>query len=165
MPWSIQQKIVVPYDFSDHSRIAVDKALEISTDPSNVHVVHVLPNFVPLAPEGFPIDAVDDSVRIEQAMKALDAELKGTKYSTVVREVLIGDAGSACCDRAEELAAELIVLPSHGRTGVSRLLLGSVAERIARLAKCPVLVLKLHTAVAEKAPAEAAQPTNVLATA
>lgn len=165
MPWSIHNKIVVPFDFSDHSRIAVDKALEIASQPSHVHVVHVLPSFVPLAPEGFPIDAMDDSVRIEHAMRALNSELSGAKYVDLVREVLIGDPGTACCDRAEELAAELIVMPSHGRTGVSRLLLGSVAERISRLAKCPVLVLKLHTAATEKAAAQSPQSAEALATA
>jgi nucleotide-binding universal stress UspA family protein len=45
-------------------------------------------------------------------------------------------------DLAKELNANLIVMPSHGRSGVSRLLLGSVAERVLRLANCPVLVLR-----------------------
>ena len=45
-------------------------------------------------------------------------------------------------DFAQEKKAELIVLPSHGRTGLTRLLLGSVAEKVVRLAHCPVLVLK-----------------------
>jgi nucleotide-binding universal stress UspA family protein len=48
-----------------------------------------------------------------------------------------------CVDRAEAIDAELIIVPSHGRSGFSRLLLGSVAERIVRLAKCPVLILKI----------------------
>ncbi len=43
---------------------------------------------------------------------------------------------------AEQLHAELIVMPSHGRTGLSRLFIGSVAERVVRLAHCPVLILK-----------------------
>ena len=64
-------------------------------------------------------------------------------YAGVVREVLVGDPGTVCADRAESLKADLIVLPSHGRSGISRLLLGSVTERIVRLATRPVLVLKL----------------------
>ena len=43
---------------------------------------------------------------------------------------------------AQEKHAELIVIPSHGRTGITRLLIGSVAERVVRLAHCPVLVLR-----------------------
>ena len=62
----------------------------------------------------------------------------------MIREVLVGDPGTVCADRAASLKAELIVIPSHGRSGVSRLLLGSVTERIVRLAPCPVLVLKLN---------------------
>lgn len=56
--------------------------------------------------------------------------------------VRIGDPGGEIAAFAEELGAELIVLPSHGRTGLRRLLIGSVAERVIRLAHCPVLVLR-----------------------
>ena len=65
------------------------------------------------------------------------------RYVGISHEILVGDAGTTVVDRAESLGAELIVVPSHGRSGLTRMLLGSVAERILRLAKCPVLVLKL----------------------
>ncbi len=58
-------------------------------------------------------------------------------------EVRLGDPGQISCDRAEELGAELIVVGSHGRTGLTRMLLGSVAERVVRLAHCQVLVVKV----------------------
>ena len=45
-------------------------------------------------------------------------------------------------NKADEWGADLIVMPSHGRSGVKRLLIGSVAERVVRLAHCPVLVLR-----------------------
>ena len=57
-------------------------------------------------------------------------------------DVEFGDPGNQIVDFAERISAELIVIPSHGRTGIERLLLGSVAERVARLAPCPVLVLR-----------------------
>jgi nucleotide-binding universal stress UspA family protein len=56
--------------------------------------------------------------------------------------VRFGDPGREIAAHAEELHAELIVMPSHGRTGLSRLFIGSVAERVVRLAHCPVLILK-----------------------
>ena len=58
------------------------------------------------------------------------------------RQDVIGDPGHEITEYAEEIGASLIITPSHGRTGLSRLLIGSVAERVVRLAKCPVMVLK-----------------------
>ncbi len=143
MSWNIQRPILVPYDFSQHSHTAVEKAIELAADPSQIYILHVLPTFVSLAPAGFPIEAMDDGPRIEYAQKLMTGEFQDSRYAGVTREVLIGDPGTVCTDRAQSLNAELIVIPSHGRSGVSRLLLGSVTERIVRLATCPVLVLKL----------------------
>ncbi|MFO0180245.1 MAG: universal stress protein, partial [bacterium] len=143
MTWTIEKKILVPFDFSEPSHAAMDKAIEIASHPSLVHVLHVLPPFVPLAPEGIPIEWSDDRLRMEQAEKHLKKELDDPRYEGVVCEVLIGDPGTECADRAEVLDAGLIVLPSHGKSGLTRLLLGSVTERIVRLAKRPVLVLKI----------------------
>jgi nucleotide-binding universal stress UspA family protein len=54
----------------------------------------------------------------------------------------IGDLAREIADFAQSCHADLIVLPSHGRTGISRLLIGFVAERVVRRARCPVLVLR-----------------------
>jgi len=96
-----------------------------------------------LALGGFPIEAVDDGPRIQYAEKLMAGEFQYARYAGVVREVLIGDTGTLCVERAQFFKADLIVIPPHGRSGVSRLLLGSVTERIVRLAACPVLALKL----------------------
>jgi len=143
MSWTVRKVILVPYDFSEHSHAAVDKALELVDNKSLIHVLHVLPN--PLLPESFPVEAIDDTARIQHAEKLMAGEFQDPIYSSIIREVLIGDPGTVCADRAESLGAELIVLPSHGRSGISRLLLGSVTERIVRHATCPVLVLKIRT--------------------
>lgn len=142
MAWSAKHCIVVPFDFSDHSHKAIDLALEMVDTPEHVHVVHVLPFMIPADP-GVVWGIVDDSERMKHALDALDQELNTERYSKMAREVLLGDPGSVVADRANELKADLLILPSHGRTGFSRLLLGSVAERVVRLAECPVLVLKL----------------------
>ena len=60
----------------------------------------------------------------------------------VIFQVQFGDPGHGITDYAEEVGADVIVMPSHGRTGLRRLLIGSVAERVLRLAHCPVLVLR-----------------------
>ena len=145
MGWTAKHCIVVPFDFSDHSHDAIDMALEMVDSPEHIHVVHVLPFIIPTEP-GVVWGMVDDAQRIEHAMQALSDELKDSKYAAIKREIVIGDPGVIVADRAEELHADLIILPSHGRTGFSRILLGSVAERVVRLAKCPVLVFKLKGA-------------------
>lgn len=142
MGWTAKHCIVVPFDFSDHSHKAIDLALEMVDAPEHVHIIHVLPFIVPSEP-GVVWGMVDDSVRLKHALEALEDELKDSKYAKIAREVLIGDPGGVITDRSKELHADLIILPSHGRTGLTRILLGSVAERVVRLAECPVLVFKL----------------------
>ncbi|MEO1069387.1 MAG: universal stress protein [Cyanobacteria bacterium J06638_6] len=63
-------------------------------------------------------------------------------YEGVEIVTLMGDPGIQIIDYAQESAADLIVMPSHGHKGLTRLLMGSVAERVVRLANCPVLILK-----------------------
>jgi nucleotide-binding universal stress UspA family protein len=67
-----------------------------------------------------------------------------------------GDPVEAILRVAEEIGADLIVMGTHGRTGLSRLFMGSVAEQVLRRAPCPVLTLKSPFAATVAAPAEAA---------
>ena len=141
MSWLPKQNVVVPVDFSNQSIEAVDLALSLVEDTSHVHVVHVLPNISYTEP-GVIWVAVDDDARCHHAELALKERLSAPKYQKVTLHVAVGDPGQAITAKAAELRADLIVLPSHGRTGLQRLLIGSVAERVVRLAQCPVLVLR-----------------------
>ena len=143
MAWNIGGPVLVPFDFGDSSHRAVDKALGLVLNPSQVHIVHAVPAFIPLAPEGMPIEWADDQQRLDQTLLMLQQEFQDPRYGAVHLHVLIGDPASVCTEYATEIAAELIVIPSHGRTGLARLILGSVAEGILRHSKCPVLVLKI----------------------
>lgn len=142
MSWITQNNVVVPFDFSDHATEAVSKAIQLSTDPSNIHVLHVLPRMEVTEP-GVVWGTVDDESRIQNVLESMTKALPESEFGKTSFEVQIGDAGSVAVKRAEELGAELIIIGSHGRTGISRVVLGSVAERIVRFAKCPVLVVKL----------------------
>ncbi len=133
---------VVPWDFSSLSQKALERAIEIAGDPSLVRVVHVadLPTAYDYAAVWgtFKQDTLAD--RAEESFRKIVAgseQLKDIRFVT-----LFGDAGHEICDFAEESQAELIIMPSHGRTGLKRVLLGSVAERVVRYAPCPVLVLR-----------------------
>jgi nucleotide-binding universal stress UspA family protein len=141
MSWLPKQRVVVPTDFSDESLAAVDSALEIAAGPSSIHVVHVLPDLVVIEPS-VAWATIDDERRIEATERQLQDVLADGKYRGVQVKVLVGDPGHSIADFAQDIGAELIILPSHGRTGLKRMLIGSVAERVVRLAHCPVLVLR-----------------------
>lgn len=136
-----RQCVVVPIDFSDESYKAFDTALTIVDSPTKVHVVHVLTDYVPIA-AGEVLGVPDITQRIEAAKTHLKQELARGVAGGMSIDVVVGEPAHAIADFAAEKQADLIVIPSHGRTGLTRLLIGSVAERVVRLAHCPVLVLR-----------------------
>jgi len=136
--WPAVQRILVPVDFSEQSRGALAVAAEIAQPEGQIAAVHVLPDLSPAEP-GKLWNTVSPATRIEHATTALKDWLD---QEVDAIEICIGDPGAEICRVAAERGANLIVMPSHGRTGVKRLLVGSVAERVVRLAPCPVLVLR-----------------------
>lgn len=141
MSWLPKRCVVVPVDFSDQSLAAIDTALQLVADPSGIIVIHVLQDLSPMEP-GEVWRTVDTAARIRHVTQALRERLNQAPYSGLRLEVSVGDPGHEVADLAAREKADLIVLPSHGRTGLTRLLIGSVAERVVRLAHCPVLVLR-----------------------
>jgi nucleotide-binding universal stress UspA family protein len=141
MTWLRKAKVVVPVDFSDDSFEAVDIALQLAETPAGVTVVHVLADLSPVEP-GVVWGTTDKESRTAHVLEAIRQRLDDAKYGGIQLEVLFGDAGHEIAALAQREGAELIVLPSHGRTGIKRILIGSVAERVVRLAHCPVLVLR-----------------------
>ena len=141
MSWLPKQTVVVPIDFSEESLAAVALGREFVANSSQLHLIHILPPLLPAEP-GFVWDTVDDSRRRINAEQAMRDRIRGTTAEGAHVRVEFGDAGREIAEFAERLHAELIVVPSHGRSGFSRLLLGSVSERVIRLAHCPVLVLR-----------------------
>ena len=141
MTYFPKRTVVVPVDFSPESLAAVDVGLSLVDSPAHLHVVHVLIDITPLE-AGEVWGVMDPQARIEQIQKLLREKLADAKYSDVHTAVLLGEPAHGIANYAQEKHAELIVIPSHGRTGITRLLIGSVAERVVRLAHCPVLVLR-----------------------
>jgi len=139
MTWLPRKRVVVPYDFSTESLAAVQLGRQFVESPKSLHVVHVLPELTATEP-GVIWATVDDASRMTHAREAMQERLKD--FGDVELNIGFGDPGHVITDLAQEIGADLIVIPSHGRTGVKRLLLGSVAERVVRLAHCPVLVLR-----------------------
>ena len=141
MAWLPKNCVVVPVDFSAGSLAAIDTALEMVDGPSRVHLIHVLPELQVNDP-GVVWDTIHDDERKQHAEDALRGKVDGGKYTGINIHVRIGSPGREITECAEQLGCQLIVMPSHGRTGLSRMLLGSVADRVVRLARCPVLILR-----------------------
>lgn len=141
MDYFPKNAVLVPFDFSDLSVEALDTALKLVESPTHIHVLHVLPEMEVNEP-GMVWGRVDNQSRTTHAEKAIRQRLSDSKYEGIQVAVLIGDPGYEIAEYADKNAMDLIVLPSHGRTGWKRVLIGSVAERVVRLADCPVLVLR-----------------------
>lgn len=140
-------KILVPVDFSDKSRHALETALEIAAFyKSDVIVCHVIP-LVMVASPLFPhYSAQKDRDREEEEEKAALLEVRKLAGQVAGRElqmaILRGDAPAEIVSYAEHEGCDLIVMSSTGRTGLKRMLLGSVADRVIRHAHCGVLVVR-----------------------
>ncbi len=137
------ETVVVPVDFSELSLDALAQAQSLATSADALHVLHVLPPILATEP-GVVWGRVDDRSRYEHALEALRKVLdeRGLKGTPHVRVSASGNASWEIVQFAQEVGAKLIVLPSHGRHGLTRLAIGSVAERVVRFASCPVLVLR-----------------------
>jgi nucleotide-binding universal stress UspA family protein len=133
--------VIVPVDMSNESLAAVDVALQIADTAARVHVLRVLHEPQSSYPDALG-EAIDHAKWRNAAIEELKASLAAEKYSQLKLCVEFGDPGHRIAEHADATRAKLIVMPSHGRRGIQRLLLGSVTERVTRLANCPVLVLR-----------------------
>jgi nucleotide-binding universal stress UspA family protein len=141
MAYFPKQCVIVPIDFSAESMEALEVGRSLVDAPEHLHVIHVIIDIAPLE-AGEVWGVIDPQARVEQVEKLLKEKVIDGKYAGVHTAVLLGEPAHGIANYAQEKHAELIVIPSHGRTGITRLLIGSVAERVVRLAHCPVLVLR-----------------------
>lgn len=141
MSWLVKKSVLVPIDFSELSYKAIAPAKEFVEKETFLTLIHVLTALHPADPAAM-WNTLDDEQRKEKVKAFLGEKLGQMGYKNVQIEVKVGDPSTQIIDFAKDIEADLIVLPSHGKKGISRFLLGSVAERVVRLSSCPVLVLK-----------------------
>lgn len=140
MSWLNKKAVLVPIDFSELSFDALGPALEFVEDISRLHIIHILPRLHPAEP-GLMWQSVTNESRQEYGEVALKTQLEKRGFTGAKVKVLIGTPSHEIVDYAKAENIELIVMPTHGYTGVKRVLMGSVAEQVARLAECAVLLL------------------------
>ena len=140
--------LLVPYDFSEHSRKALDTALDLGRRlGSDLHLLHVVATPIVPYPSMQPASVPPASAFLElrsAAEGALGEVMEGIldPPGKLTSHVVEGDAVAETIRRlAEEIGADLVVMGTHGRSGLARAFLGSVAERTLRLAPCPVLTV------------------------
>jgi len=142
------KKILVPYDFSSFSTKALNYALKFAEQFDAavlaVHVVQpipILPTDVLAAPP-IPDTTGDQLPAIDSRLRKLCRRVATTHHLNVTPLVVVGTPYERIVEIAESENADLIVIATHGYTGLKHSYMGSTAERVVRHAPCPVLVVR-----------------------
>ena len=142
------RKILCPVDFSEPSHEALTVANELALEfKSRLYALNVItPVPVISAPTGpitFNVPLYEENLRaaVEESMQKIMKESVSEKLDAE-SIVTFGDAANTIIRTAEEKSIDLIVISTHGRTGWQRFFLGSVAEKVVRLAPCPVFAVR-----------------------
>lgn len=137
--------ILVPFDFSDTSKSALTYGRNLARAfGAQLHVLHVADVISTSAAQFFPEGPGDPEARASHvAMGQLQSVLAAENLRDADTAVRVApDAAIEIVDYAKDIHTDMIVIGTHGRTGVSRFLMGSVAEHVVRTAPCPVLVVR-----------------------
>jgi len=142
------KSILAPTDFSAHSEQAIRYACRLAERlGSELHLLHVLSEILPAGPDPLLMPVMpaqfykENEVRAQETLeKALDPSWG--KPAAVINAVRWGSPVESIVSYVVDHGVDLIIIATHGRTGLSHLLLGSVAERIVREAPCPVLTIR-----------------------
>lgn len=138
--------IVVGLDDSPHAALVLGAAIDQAKrrPGATLHLVHVVDEVLMPAPSG-PLSTAGEVERLHglavTALAAASERVTSEAACAVHVHTPVGSARDTLLEEARRLGATLIVVGTHGRTGLSHLLLGSVAEQIVRHARCPVLVV------------------------
>ncbi len=143
------KNVLWPTDFSPLSLLAGRYARAFrDVFGARLHIVHVItppmsPDLTVMVPTEAPA-AFDDREMVQTALRGLkqivDRDFGGDPK--IVLEAIVGNPWSSICEYARTCDADLIIVPTHGRTGLMHMLIGSTAERIVQHAPCAVLTVK-----------------------
>jgi len=162
--------ILVPYDFSAYSHRAFAWAVHLARQWQGsidlLHVVPLLTSASPLLTSGaFNLTNIQENLQADAEASLSQLVASADTQSVDFRpQVLIGEPFHEIGRVADASNCDLIVMGSHGRTGLSHVFLGSVAERVVRHAPCPVLVVRREATTGQPGAAEdvSANPERLL---
>ncbi len=141
------KRILVPVDFSPSANQAVQFAIDLARRyDAALDLVYVYQSVAYALPEGYVLitpDQLNEILQVfEKQLEAAKQEAQKAGVANVETALLQGYPINEILRRAEERHADLIVMGTHGRSGIKRLVLGSVAENVLRGSSCPVLVVR-----------------------
>jgi len=132
--------ILAPTDFSEHSKQAVTYAFELAQKlHAKLSLLHAIEVPVYAIEVALPLEGLEADARRELARLLPEAE---TAHVAVTRLVVMGVPYQRILETAADEQVDMIVMATHGRTGLSHLIMGSVTERIVRTSPCPVLTIR-----------------------
>jgi nucleotide-binding universal stress UspA family protein len=151
------KKILVPIDFSELSHRALAYACDLARDNSAaltlLHIYQLPQNLFPDGYLAFTASATEELLRyLERGLSDTQKDIGQRIRGPVSTKLVQGVPHVEIVREAEEGGFDLVVMGSHGRTGLRHALLGSVAERVVRRAPCPVLVVRTREKAGEKKP-------------
>jgi nucleotide-binding universal stress UspA family protein len=143
------KSILVPTDFSEHSDEAIKQALDIAElHHAKVHLLHVVDRLQQCTIDYCLSKEIMQKIEVEserEASRKMHEEVERilrSKKIDATFDVTVGVPYAEILKHQGEKKADLIVIGSHGRTGLLRHLIGGVAEKVVREAKCPVLLVR-----------------------
>ncbi|HZO82890.1 MAG TPA: universal stress protein [Candidatus Binataceae bacterium] len=139
--------ILCPIDFDENSLAALAHARRLAADMgATIHLLHALPILPMLTDRGsLPLAADEASAEAEATRRLKDVarrRLGRTPYAIHTRVAFVSDVPRSILAVARDLDADLIVMATHGRSGLRHVFVGSVAEAVMRNAACPVLTIR-----------------------
>ncbi len=141
------KNILCPVDLSSEFSQHIDYAAKLSDDNTNIHLLSVLEIPYLVDPNGFNYyTEMAGKIKrqlefdLNQLKEKMSKKYPHVHFTTKIVELL--DPTDAILAEANKIPAEVIILSSHGRRGLKRVLMGSIAESVMRNAECPVIILK-----------------------
>ena len=141
------RKILVPSDFSEHSALALSYAVDLAKRyDAAITLLHVYPVVNYAAAEGFALYTPEQLTKLisqlTTQLRTMEDDARKAGVGQIASLMEQGDAYQEILQQATSY--DLVVMGTHGRTGLKHALMGSVAEKIVRTSPCPVLTVRSH---------------------
>jgi nucleotide-binding universal stress UspA family protein len=136
------KKILCPIDFDENSTLALEQAVEIARQfNATVLLIHAVPLVAQFSEVPLPVDLYQDQQRaaLERLGKIAADKLNTIEHKTAV---YVGDVAGSILKAIDQFQPDVVIMATHGRSGLAHFVLGSVAEAIVRRSPCPVLTVR-----------------------